>query len=182
MDYSLLSIKVNYYDYLRGQVFIDDIKRVFEEDCPADFELGSLISLLHDDFIYHTQKGERSHEQTAQYLAHGHARYLAPATVKKETRQLKKVGYQTFVFEDDIEEEEIDNKEEMVFLDLRIKETKLRRSEILLHDVSEYLEERHITVEEMIMILYLDFISRIKKEGNSIKVMKAILKGVDFHN
>ena len=56
MDYSFLKIHVP---------IIDDIKSVYE-DCPDSIDLGTLFSLLHDDFLYHTMKGKWTHQQTAQ--------------------------------------------------------------------------------------------------------------------
>ncbi|PLT32547.1 hypothetical protein [Bacillus sp. V5-8f] len=94
----MISIKVSYYDYLRGQVFIDGLQNVYGEDCPDEFDLGALISLLYDDFLYHTQKGARNHEQTVHYLMRGKAEYLTPSLPVKETkRKLNQVSPNTFL-------------------------------------------------------------------------------------
>lgn len=81
-DTSILRITLPYYDYLRGLVFIDDTKRVYEEETPITFDLAALISLLHDDFIYHTQKGVRNHQQTASFLLHMKENYLSTKQTK----------------------------------------------------------------------------------------------------
>lgn len=84
LDISILTLSIPYYDYLRGLVFIDDVKRVFEDETPTTFDLAALISLLHDDFIYHTQKGVRNHQQTASFLLHMKETYLPTVTKKRE--------------------------------------------------------------------------------------------------
>jgi hypothetical protein len=56
-----------------------------------------------------------------------------------------------------------------------MKETEVLRGEILLNDLDPYLEGIELSIEDVISIVYLDFIESIKKEGNSIKVQKSIL-------
>ncbi|PLT32546.1 hypothetical protein CUU64_18770 [Bacillus sp. V5-8f] len=63
-----------------------------------------------------------------------------------------------------------------------MKESKIRRSEVLLYDQSDYMRDIRMTVEEMLAIIYLEFMQQIKKEGNNEKVMKAILKGIGLYN
>lgn len=183
LDFATLTFHVPYYDYLRGQVFIDDIKAVYEE-CPDDFDLAALLSLLHDDFLYHTKKGSRTHQQTAQYLLYGQRQYLTYQTViKREKQALKQVSDYTFIMSFE-EEEEIEEKEkpDQAEITIRVKESKIQRTEILLYDVSPYMDDQVVTVEDMLAIVYLDFIQRIKQEGNNDKVMKSILKGLEFHS
>lgn len=182
LDVANLTLSVPYYDYLRGQVFIDDIKTVYEE-CPDSFNLASLLSLLHDDFLYHTKKGSRNHQQTAHYLSYGQKQYLAYQTVtKREKQTLKRVNEHTFVMSFE-EEEEIEEKEDrdLAEITIRLKESKIQRTEILLYDVSPYMNDQVITVEDMLVIVYLDFIEKVKQEGNNDKVMKSILRGLEFY-
>ena len=76
------------------------------------------------------------------------------------------------------EEEEREQVEEDQMV---MRKAKIQRTEILLYDLSQSMEQEKITVEELITILYLDFIDRIKKEGNNEKVMRSIIKGVGFY-
>ena len=80
-----------------------------------------------------------------------------------------------FEFETIIEEEEVKPQEnQTACIVLRIRETELLRGEILLHDLFSNTDFE-ISVEELISIVYLDFIEQIKNEGNSLKVQKSIL-------
>jgi hypothetical protein len=178
-DTSILRITLPYYDYLRGLVFIDDTKRVYEEETPITFDLAALISLLHDDFIYHTQKGVRNHQQTASFLLHMKENYLST----KQTKTMKRVEGKgnTFAFEIEEEEESVNKEKDVVIIELSMREAKIQRTEVLLYDISPYFQGEWITVEELITILYLDFIHKVKREGNNEKVMKSVLKGLEFY-
>lgn len=183
LDTGILTLTLPYYDYLRGLVFIDDVKRVYEEETPSLFDLAALISLLHDDFIYHTQKGVRDHQQTASFLLHAKRTYLKRTSLQ-QTRKMKKVHSNTFAFE--LEEEEVPvqqkKKEDNAVIEMALREAKIQRTEILLYDISPYLQDEWITVEELITILYLDFIDKVKREGNTEKLMNSILKGLEFYS
>lgn len=184
LDTATLTLIIPYYDFLRGQVFIDDIKTIYEE-CPDSFDLASLLSLLHDDFLYHTKKGSRNHQQTAQYLLYGQRQYLThQKVIKREKQALKQVNEHTFVMSFEEEEEEIkrENRQDNAEITIRLKESKIQRTEILLFDVFPYMNDTLITVEDMLAIVYLDFIEKIKKEGNNDRIMKTILKGLEFYS
>lgn len=95
---------------------------------------------------------------------------------------MKRVEGNTFAFELEEEEEETVNKEkDMVVIELSMREAKIQRTEVLLYDISTYFQGEWLTVEELITILYLDFINKIKREGNNEKVMKSVLKGLELY-
>jgi hypothetical protein len=68
-----------------------------------------------------------------------------------------------------------------VEITLRIKESEIYRGEVFLHDISPFLMSEEITVEEILVILYMDFLQRVKEKGNSIQVMKNILLNFENH-
>ncbi|WP_214791742.1 hypothetical protein [Bacillus sp. ISL-4] len=58
---------------------------------------------------------------------------------------------------------------------LRIKESEVYRGEVFLHDISPYLIDEELKVEVLLVILFMDFLKRIKEKGYSSQAMKAIL-------
>ncbi|MGW8428890.1 hypothetical protein ACWGJQ_26165 [Peribacillus simplex] len=70
---------------------------------------------------------------------------------------------------------EVTSEEKRAEITLRIKESEIYRGEIFLHDISPYLMDEELTVEDLLVILFMDFLKRIKEKGNSSQAMKAIL-------
>lgn len=168
-----LTLVIGYYDYLRGKVFIDDMYDMYE-DIPNGFDLAVLIHLLYKDFITQIKKGAEN-KQVAGFLLAGKVEYLEEKKIEK--RVMKALTEHVFTFES-IEEdiiEERHNKEKKAYLTIRMKESEILRGEIFLHDLSPFLKDQHLTIEDLLTILYLDFIKQIKENGNSVKVQKNLL-------
>ncbi|MFD0051512.1 hypothetical protein ACFVHQ_19705 [Actinomycetes bacterium NPDC127524] len=168
-----LTLTVNYYDYLRGKVFVEDMLDMYE-DVPSSFDIAVLIHLLYDDFITQIRKGI-DNKQIAGFLIAGKKEHLS--NKKEQKRVLKALNQHIFAFEtieEDIVPENGDNEKE-ASITIRMKESEVLRGEVFLHDLSPYLMDEHITIEELITILYLDFINQIKENGNSTSIQKNIL-------
>ncbi|MCM3570639.1 hypothetical protein [Neobacillus mesonae] len=168
-----LKIIIGYYDYIRGEVFIDDMFDMYE-DVPHGFNLAVLIHLLYKDFLNQIKKGNIN-KQVAGFLMSKKEQYMGE--VKVEKRVMKALSDHLFTFET-IEKEVIEEdfeKEKKAHITIQMKETEILRGEIFLHDLSPYLNDQHITIEDLLTILYLDFIAQVKEEGNSVKVQKNIL-------
>ena len=183
LDHATLTITLPYYDYLRGLVFIDDVQQVYEEKAPEQVDLAALLSLLYDDFLYHTRKGVRSHQETITFLLNGKRTYVKKPQPKRKGN-MKHVQLTTFIFDQE-EEKEVEERaqpeEDTIVIEMAMRKAKIRRTDILLYDLSQSMEQERITVEELITVLYLDFIDRIKKVGNNEKVMRSIIKGMEFY-
>jgi len=178
-DYAILSLTFPYYDYLRGQVFIDDLRQVYEGEVSEQFDFIALLTLLHDDFLSQMQKGVRSHKDTAEFLMNSKLHYFKK-TKPKPIGEMRQVKSNTFIFDFEEEEEEVDLAEEdNVVMEMTSKKSKIQRTEILLYDLSQHMEKERVTVEQLITLLYLDFIYRIKKEGNDEKVMRNIIRLIE---
>lgn len=175
-----LTLVIGYYDYLRGKVFIEDMLDLYE-DVPLGFDLAVLIHLLYRDFITQIKKGTEF-KQVAGFLLSGKADYLGKKRTEK--RVMKALTEHVFSYESTEEEiiETKPEKEKKAHLTIRIKESEILRGEIFLHDLSPYLKEEHITIEDLLTILYSDFINQIKKHGNSEKVQKNILFHLKSHH
>jgi hypothetical protein len=169
--YRYLQIKVPYYEYLRGEVFIEDIKDIFDE-APQSLSLYNLIVLLYFDFLNQVKKGTK-YEHLCPFLISAKKRFIEIPKVRK--RELKQVTPHLFSFEEKEEEIEVPLEEKQAEITLRIKEAEIYRGEVFLHDISHYLNNEELTIENLLVILFMDFLQRIKEKGNSNKVMKSIL-------
>jgi hypothetical protein len=170
-----LTVELPYYSYLRGNVFISDLRDNYKEEVPYAFDLSTLIFLLYDDLMNQIKRGVADNKQIAQYLIAGKNKYFPKKTVEK--RVLKPLTkhvfeYQTIEEEDD---DEAPNEEKTAYLTIRMRESEILRGEVLLHDLDSYFSGEEITIEQVIAIVYLDFIENVRNNGNSLKVQKSIL-------
>lgn len=169
--YRYLQIEVPYYEFLRGEVFVEDMKDLFEE-APQNLSLYHLIALLYFDFLEQVKKGAK-YEQLCPFLISSKKKFLERQMIEK--RVLKQVTTNLFSFEQREEEIEVTTEEKRAEITLRIKESEIYRGEVFLHDISPYLMDEELKVEDLLVILFMDFLKRIKEKGNSSQAMKAIL-------
>lgn len=169
-----VTITLPYYDYLRGEVFIEDMRDTFPDEVPFQFDMGTLLYMLYNDFLMQVKRGA-PYDQIANYLMNGKNKYYKKRTQSK--RVMKPLTNHVFEFQTIEEEQEPpkEKEEKRADLEIRMKESEILRGEILLHDLSSYMKDIIVTVEEMIAIIYLDFIEHVKSGGNSAKVQKSIL-------
>lgn len=162
-----------YYDYIRAKIFIQDLRDNYKEEIPYQFDIAVLLHMLYDDFLTQVKKGAKN-EQIANYLLAGKRRYFQKKPQQK--RVMKPISKYVFEFETIEEEEDVMTQEDKTaYIELRMRESEVLRGEVLAHDLLSFTNGEEIPVEEMITIVYLDFIQNIKSEGNSLKVQKSIL-------
>lgn len=168
-----LELSFPYYDFLRGEVFVQDFNDLFEDDSPIMLTVEHLISLLYDDFLTQIKKGTEF-ESMARFLAACKEKYLEKPQVTE--RVLKQIQTNLFSFENVEREIPVKpKKEKIAYVTIRLKSSFILRGEIFLHDLAPYLGDQDIVIEELFAILFLDFLDKIKQKGNSMSVMKAIL-------
>jgi hypothetical protein len=165
-----ITITLPYYEYLRGIVFIEDLRDVYGEEVPFSLDISKLLYILYDDFLNQIKRGAKN-EEIAHYLIGGKERYFS----KQQKRVLKAITKHVFEMDTIEEGEEAHSNEKTAYLDIRIRETEVLRGEILLNDLESFLQGRELSVEQVIAIVYLEFIERIKQEGNSTKIQKSVL-------
>jgi hypothetical protein len=167
-----LTIALPYYDYLRGNVFIEDLKDAYGEAVPLMFDISVLLLLLYDDFMNQVKRGAKHHD-IAMYLKQGMRQYFSKP--KQEKRVMQAVNDRLFTFETVEEEVEEEVKEKTAYLEMRIRESEILRGEFLLHDVEPFMEGTNVAIEQLISLVYLNFIEGIKAEGNSPSIQKSII-------
>lgn len=169
-----LTLCIDYYDYLRGKIFIEDLIDS-HEDVPHQFDLAVLIYLLYKDFLNQVKQGVE-HKQIADFLLSSKKKYSKQEKVEK--RVLKPISKHVFnmeTYEEPIETNPDQEADKKAYLDIRIRESELLRAEVLLHDISEHLKGQSLSVEDLLTFLYLDFINLIKSKGNTTHIQKNIL-------
>lgn len=171
-DRQLITVEIPYYDFIRGKVFIDDLRDNFTEDVPFQFGISELLYMLYDDFLNQVKRGAKN-DQIAGYLKSGIQRHFT--SKKREKRILKPLTNHVFEFETIEEDDSPSQKVKTAYLDIRMKESEVLRAEVLLFDLEPFLGDTELSIEQMIAIVYLDFIDNVKAEGNSLKVQKSIL-------
>jgi len=167
-----ITVVIPYYDYLRGKVFIDDLRDNFEDEIPLDLDIAFLLYMLYDDFLTQIKKGAKT-EQIAAYLIDGKRKHFYKKV--KQKRIMKPLTTHVFEFETIEEGYTEDDDEKKAYLAIRMRESEILRGEVLIHDLDIHLKGTDLSVEELIAIVYLDFIENVKKEGNSVKVQQSIV-------
>ncbi|MEY8742034.1 hypothetical protein AB9M62_21400 [Bacillales bacterium AN1005] len=172
-----INVKLPYYDFLRGQVFIQDLIDNFPEDMSSSFDIAQLIHMLYTDFLNQIKRGVKN-EDVAVYLKQSMEKYFPVKVVEK--RVFKQVNNHLFQYEDieEYDDEEEEEEEKFAYLDIRASEKIILRGEILLYDLSPFLSGTSISVEQLIAIIYLDFIKRVQEHGNSVAVQQTLIKKI----
>ncbi|WP_437834556.1 hypothetical protein ACQRXC_29150 (plasmid) [Niallia taxi] len=174
-----ITVKLPYYDYLRGQVFIEDVKDNYPEEISSfsSFNISQFVYMLYLDFMKQIKRGVKN-EEVANYLSKSMDKYFPVNIIQK--RVFNKINNNLFQYEEyEIEEdlEEVEGEEEKyAYLTIRIQQKVILRGEILLHDLAPFLKGKAITVEQLMAIIYLDFIKSVKENGNSVAVQQSIVK------
>ncbi|RTR28183.1 hypothetical protein EKG37_17945 [Robertmurraya yapensis] len=191
--YGYIEIEFPFYDYLRGNVLIADIKEIIA-DCPASLNLVSLISLLYIQFLSQIKKGVttvNNRKQGLDLLTISHKlinlkeSIYGPKLVEKikieQFNQLTPNSWGLEEYEEEVERK-VSKEEKNAYLTIRMKSSQIYRGEILIHDLCNVNEEFDLTLEEILSLLYIDFIRKIKAEGNDERVMKSIVSAYEYYN
>lgn len=189
-NHRYIEIKLPYYDYLRGNVLISDMKNVMD-DCPS-IDLVKLIYLLYLQFLYQVRKGVTTVNNKKEGLDLTTLSYklisiknecIAPKLVEKiRIENFNQITPNTWVIEKHEEEieQERKNKPKFAYLTIRMKTEEIYRAEVLLNDLSNINDELDLEVEDLMAMLYIDFIKKIKQEGNDERVMKSIVNAYEY--
>lgn len=177
--YQYVEIEVPHYDYLRGNVLLSDIEMVVDEGPSID--IGQLINLLYLQFLYQVRKGA-----DLSALAHNVVNKmiecnLLESTLMKKEKKLTSVTPNLFVLKEyETAELSKQSKPRQAIITIRMKISEIYRGEVFLNDIYNLNNEYDITVENLISMLYIDFIKTIKQAGNDEKVIYNIIKAFEY--
>ncbi|MDQ0255505.1 hypothetical protein J2S74_002887 [Evansella vedderi] len=171
LDYCFLMIKLPQIEVLRGEVLLDDVKRIGELEDDFNLDVGLLIGILYEQFLDQI-RCERDLEVFAKYL-------IRRVDEIKYEPQEEKTLVQTGPNEWSLATPKRvpkKKKHEMTYIQVRIKESFVYRGEVMLYDMDELLggDEINFRIEEVIQVLYLDFMNNIKK-GQTKETLLSVL-------
>ena len=158
-----LVIKIPEYDYLRAEVFVEDIR---ELSGARFFDLGNVINLLYEDFILQVREATTPLPQMIAYLKE--RRSLITREMK--VRELKPIAPNHW----HSEENTIVQRRKTVSLRITIPRKTALRGEVLLRDMNELDREFSMTLEGLVALLLLDLLSEVKR-GNGRKFITGII-------
>ncbi|MGF7033452.1 hypothetical protein J2T17_004400 [Paenibacillus mucilaginosus] len=164
-----LRIKAPKYFFLRADVFLDDVNRLTRGSLPQ-LEVGYLIYLLYENFLEKIRRGVDLHKYLIA-LQKNSKEFLKPPP------ELEKRDENHWVLGDGEGEK---RKRGMAALMLTMKRSSALRGEVFLYDLQEYDPNFKMGVEELISLLFIEFISGIRN-GNIEKVVAQIVNFLDAH-
>lgn len=175
-DLRVIEVSIPYYDYLRANVLLADMRFVVD-DCPS-LTIADLIGVVYLQFLYQIRKGVDL-KNIGFYLVNKVAEFDLvgkPATIEK----LQESTPNTWVLSPVLYEDQTIDNPTTAYCTITIKEAELLRGEIFLHDLSNLIDNINFSLEKLISALFLDFIAKIKEEGNDEKVIRSIIQSYEY--
>jgi len=169
-----LEVSVPYYDYLRGDVLVSDLE-IVNEDISVD--IGNIFSLVILQFLIVMRKGSEL-ENVGRSLMNKKDLYLNGEEHHHQEELIMK-SQNTWGLELVRTPKKV--KPKMAFIKFRMKASEIYRCEILLHDITQVIPQFDLCIEELVAILYLDFIKQIKSNGNNHQVMEQIIDALLYY-
>ncbi|MBT2605322.1 hypothetical protein J7E55_20260 [Bacillus sp. ISL-53] len=148
------TITVPVSDFLRGQLFCDDVSEAMEETITQNH----LISILLDDFLFDAKRCSN------------------PYDLYNELMNKDRQSIQVNTFEDKPITKQINKIEKRSKkLICAIQRKEALRLEVMLSDIADLEPTRFFTVEDVLQIIYCDFILKYKT-GTLKNVLPKIIK------
>lgn len=154
------SFSVPVSDYLRAELFCDDISEVTE----SRFTQRDLISLLLDDFLIQAKQRSNPYDL---YRELDFRNQQATVEILDYSNPNKK--------------KEHNHQSSTKTIECIIKRKEALRLEVMLSDIANLDETYSFTVQEVLKILYCDFIFKYKT-GQLTNVMETIIKRMELNN
>ncbi|MEX3623637.1 hypothetical protein [Viridibacillus arvi] len=184
-----LKLRMNYVDILRGEELVNDIKDTYMDYYPDVLYLRveDIIAILYKDFLNQLKSGNQDHKQAVNFLLQGKKEYLNEierVKIIQQKKELQQISPNTFILDAGIEVEEVDIDDlepcDIVHLQLEFKIRDINRGKLFLYDVEPFLENVKISIEDVIVIRYLNFIEQIRDSGNNKNVILSILRNLGY--
>lgn len=172
--YEVIYISIPELDYKRGNVFILDINDLIRTTSNIRFSIEKLLNLLYLDLLRQVQQG-------LDLEAFGYSlmekKQQQEQRLYKTVKSVKRQNAYSYIFEENIVNTKKENS--TITISFKLEKRFLYRGEILLYDLYELFPDLKITVEELISIYYIDFITKVK-HGDS-NILKGILQAIDVN-
>ena len=165
-DYISIGLYIPYYDYLRGEVLLQDIMELTTEEV-SNLSVEGLIKLLYVQYLKQVMKGDIPLEKIGKRLVK-----MVNDVYATELEDLQPVDSNTLVLKP---RKTGHTTKQWKYIEITMKEHYLFRGEIMLKDISEeYGIDFDFSIEDVIVALYCDFIKEIKK-GHTVDTINNIL-------
>ncbi|MCY9540489.1 hypothetical protein M5X00_13355 [Paenibacillus alvei] len=148
-----LEVRARDIDFVRAEVFLDDMYKLTGEDPDNLLSVNSLILLLYEDFLMQI----RSQYDSVQMIE----RLIEKRLFYFRKREID-------------ESDQILIKSKWAILKLPMKRNMVLRGEVFLHDLGLESPKFEMKLEELMSILFMDFMKEVRK-GNQRKLIKSIL-------
>ncbi|WP_214482956.1 hypothetical protein [Bacillus sp. SM2101] len=173
-NYDYIEIQIPYYDYLRGEVFISDIK-MLEDD--ADLDIGNLIAMVLLQFLQTVRKGcDLKKLGTNLLLKRDKYAYREDPFPAEELVKQDETSWSLEVVGTDKRK-----RAKMAHIKLRVKTSEIYRCEVFLHDLSQIIDDFDLSTEELIAVLYMDYMTELKAKGNNPKTIQQIVRAYEYY-
>ncbi|BFH18222.1 hypothetical protein J6TS7_29670 [Paenibacillus dendritiformis] len=151
-----LTMRVRDIDFLRAEVFLDDLAEVSGDS--ASLTIPLLICLLYEDFL-HGVRDTFNVDKMLQVLNAKRAQYF------------RKVGMP----------ENLKFRDRWVTYPLVMKRSLALRGEVFLHDLAMHSDSFEMTLDELLSVLFMDFMVEVRS-GKQREQMKLILMRLEDWN
>ncbi|CAN7762889.1 hypothetical protein LJR153_007135 [Paenibacillus sp. LjRoot153] len=160
--YEPLKIRAADIDFLRAEVFLEDIYELGQ----VEISMDQLIALLYEDFIY---KVRQTKDLRSIYL-----------NVKKLKDELSFTNMfsQLVDVSDDhlvLHKRNTFNQPKLYMLEVRMHRRSALRGEVFLMDIRQFDPSLHLKLEELVSLLFLNMVERIRT-GDQTKLVREILQ------
>jgi hypothetical protein len=184
-----IKIKVPKYEYIRADALLADIAYTIK-DAPK-IDMWSLFLMLYLQFINKVRKGgdTKTLGKNIMDKMEIHKEIMQPPsslTIKSQ-KTLKKISPTSWKFDEEIIKDEQPHDDEdhdnnaFAYVYIKIKKSELYRGEILLCDIEKAIEKSiHFKVEDLISMLFIDFIKDIERAGNNESELMSIIAAYEF--
>lgn len=159
-----LSVRLPQHDYVRAEMFVGDVMEMAGDD--VSLRVDELIAILYQDFLATVVRGVNQ-KQLASKLAQKRDKYFRPSDKAEELVNVSP-NYWT------LSESIVTKKVKWVVLRMEVARHIAFRGEGFLLDLSLIEPGFHMTLEELISILTMDFIAQVRS-GNDAKVIQRII-------
>ncbi len=176
--YSFIEIMLPYYDYLRADVFVSDIK-MFEPD--SDIDVGQLVAMVYLQFVLDIRRGEKYSDLNtlANYLMSLKEQYISSTSKTETIEELLQQDENTWALRP--VSKKLQKTDRYADIKLRIKSSEIYRTEILLHDLMEIEPSFNLTTEDLITVMFLRYIKQLKENGNNSTTMRQAVQAYEFY-
>lgn len=162
-----LSVRLPQHDYVRAEMFIGDVMEMAGDD--VSLRVDELIAIIYQDFLATVVRGVNQ-KQLASKLAQKRDKYFRPSD---KVEELVNVSPNHWT----LSERVVTKKVKWVVLRMEIARHIVFRGEGFLMDLSLIEPEFHMTLEELISVLTMDFIAQVRS-GNDAKVIQRIINNL----